>query len=163
MAGCWYLAVAGRPSSRRFACTAADPSPSANREPRRPTTARRWLGRGAAPCTWSAATSYPRDWVEGAHQQLRPIEKGIDVALAVDLVRLGMEKAYDAAIVMSGDKDLLPALETVYDLKLGHVELAAWTGCYRLRFAGTQLPWCHWVSEAEFRTVEDDTDYTRAD
>ena len=113
--------------------------------------------------------AYPPDWQESGGQQLRPTEKGIDVALAVDLVRLGMERAYDAAIVFSSDKDLLPALETVYDLKLGHVEIAAWRGSarsYRIRFNrptdAPQMPWCHWVSEPEFRTVEDQTDYTRS-
>ena len=51
---------------------------------------------------------YPRGW-----PQLPAQEKGIDVALAVDFVRLAIEGAYDVGIVFSGDTDLLPAMETV--------------------------------------------------
>ena len=41
--------------------------------------------------------------------QGRPQEKGIDVALAVDLVRLAIQGDYDVGVVMSTDNDLLPA------------------------------------------------------
>jgi uncharacterized LabA/DUF88 family protein len=94
------------------------------------------------------------------HPTTPPVEKGIDVALAVDVVAMGLRKEYDAAIVFSSDTDLMPAIETVYDNHLGHIELATWKGANRLRFARTQLPYCHYVSEPEFRTVEDQTDYT---
>ncbi|GAB4083300.1 NYN domain-containing protein [Modestobacter muralis] len=87
-------------------------------------------------------------------------EKGIDVALAVDVVAMGIREEYDAAIVVSSDTDLMPAIETVYANKLGHIELATWAGAHRLRFPRTQLPYCHFVSEPEFRTIEDQTDYT---
>jgi hypothetical protein len=100
---------------------------------------------------------YPSNW-----PTVPATEKGIDVALAVDMVRLAMQKAYDAAILVSADTDLLPAVETLYDLGLAHVELAAWTGgMNRLRFPNTQLPWCHFINEAVYRTLEDTTDYTR--
>lgn len=98
---------------------------------------------------------YPRDW-----PATPATEKGIDVALAVDLVRLAMQKAYDAAILVSADTDLMPAVETVYDLGLAHVELAAWSGMTRLRFPNSQLPWCHFINETAYRTLEDPTDYT---
>jgi uncharacterized LabA/DUF88 family protein len=39
-----------------------------------------------------------------------PREKGIDVALAVDFVRLAIEGAYDVGVMFSHDTDLLPAL-----------------------------------------------------
>lgn len=97
---------------------------------------------------------YPLDW-----PTTPAAEKGIDVALAVDLVRLAMTNAYDAAIVVSSDTDLLPAVETVYDLHLAHIEVATWAGAPRLRFSTTQLPWCHFVAEPEYRTIEDPTDY----
>jgi uncharacterized LabA/DUF88 family protein len=99
---------------------------------------------------------YPPDWPAAP-----ATEKGIDVALAVDLVRLALQGAYDAAILVSADTDLMPAVETVIDGKLAHLELAAWTGMRRLRFPGTQLPWCHFIDEATYRTIEDHTDYTR--
>lgn len=99
---------------------------------------------------------YPRDWPQSPAQ-----EKGIDVALAVDVVAMGLRKEYDAAIVVSSDTDLMPAIETIYYERLGHIELATWTGARRLRFPKTQLPWCHFISEAEFRSVEDVVDYTK--
>ena len=99
---------------------------------------------------------YPIDW------PVTPAaEKGIDVALAIDLVTLGMDKAYDAAILFSSDTDLLPAVETIIQRQLGHIELATWSGARRLRFPNSQLPWCHFVTEAEYQTIEDHTDYTK--
>lgn len=38
-------------------------------------------------------------------------EKGIDVKLAIDLIKLATEDVYDVAVVFSADTDLLPALE----------------------------------------------------
>ncbi len=83
------------------------------------------------------------------------------MALAIDLVAMGMSNGYDAAILFSSDTDLLPAVETVVDRKLGHIELATWSGARRLRFPNSQLPWCHFVGEAEYRTIQDHTDYTQ--
>lgn len=99
--------------------------------------------------------SYPRDYPD------RPAsEKGIDVAVAVDMIRLALTEDYmDTAILLSSDKDLLPAVETLYDLQLCHIELACWAGAYRLRFDNSQLPWCHNINEGEFRTIADEVDY----
>ncbi|WP_088283638.1 NYN domain-containing protein [Kineosporia sp. A_224] len=99
---------------------------------------------------------YPKDWPDTPAS-----EKGIDVALAIDMVRLAMQGAYDVAVLVSADTDLLPALETVTQLKLAHVELAAWSGTRRLRFPNSQLPWCHFIDEPTYRTLEDPTDYTQ--
>lgn len=99
---------------------------------------------------------YPHDWPDTPAS-----EKGVDVALAIDLVTLGLARAYDAAILFSSDTDLLPAVETVVQRRLGHIELATWSGASRIRFSGSQLPWCHFISELEYRTVEDHTDYTK--
>ena len=74
---------------------------------------------------------------------------------------MALREECDAAIVVSADTDLMPAIETVYTGRLGHVELATWAGARRLRFPGTQLPWCHFISEAEYRTLQDLTDYTQ--
>jgi len=87
-------------------------------------------------------------------------EKGIDVALAIDIA-MGMDNAYDAAILVSSDTDLLPAIEAIVARTLGHIELATWAGARRLRFPNTQLPWCHFISEQEYRTLEDVADYTQ--
>jgi uncharacterized LabA/DUF88 family protein len=48
----------------------------------------------------------------------------VDVLLAVDLVRLAAEDKYDAAVVLSGDADLVPAVETAQVLYRKRVEVA---------------------------------------
>ena len=98
---------------------------------------------------------YPRDWPKSPAQ-----EKGIDVALAVDFVRLAIEGAYDIGILFSCDTDLMPALETVALLPAADVEVAAWKRGNRLRFSGSALPWCHVLSQATYEGCRDHRDYT---
>ena len=95
------------------------------------------------------------------YPQGRPQEKGIDVALAVDFVRLALQGAYDVGVMMSTDNDLLPALETVRDHGPSGcgVEVAAWGvggQDQRLHFRGL---WCHWLDHAAYTAVEDQTRY----
>lgn len=99
---------------------------------------------------------YPRKWpAEPAH------EKGVDVALAVDLVRLAIEGAYDVGVVVSADTDLLPALEAVIEIGVAHVEVAAWQRQHRLRLRHQpHRLWCHWISEQEYSRVQDLVDYS---
>lgn len=99
---------------------------------------------------------YPRDFPLG-----RPQEKGIDVALAVDFVRLAYEGAYDVGIVASHDTDLVPAWETVHDLRLAHVEMSGWARRNGIWFPGAQQPWYHNLYERDYRVVCDDTDYLK--
>lgn len=40
-------------------------------------------------------------------------EKGVDVELAIDLVRLAMDEEFDVAIIASTDTDLLPPIEFI--------------------------------------------------
>lgn len=42
--------------------------------------------------------------------------KGDDIQIAVDMVRLAYENAYDTAILVSGDGDFVPAIKTVQKL-----------------------------------------------
>lgn len=101
---------------------------------------------------------YPSDWPVG-----KPMEKGIDVALAVDLVRLAHQGAYDTAVVFSRDTDLMPALEAVNEMRIPkvHIEVATWKGAGRLRFSSTNLPWCHMLDQDDYQAVQDTTDYLR--
>lgn len=87
--------------------------------------------------------------------------KGVDVALAVDFVRLAMQRAYDVGVMFSSDTDLLPALETVTEQALARVEVAAWSNTFRLRFGGTTRPWCHHLTARDYEAVMDPTDYTK--
>lgn len=99
---------------------------------------------------------YPRDW------PAKPaIEKGIDVAIATDMVRLALDGEVDTAVLFSSDKDLLPAVELLWERPNLGIEVAAWTKANRLRFPGTQLPWCHSLSQKDFESVRDRYDYTQ--
>jgi uncharacterized LabA/DUF88 family protein len=44
------------------------------------------------------------------------VEKGVDTAIATDMIRLAWEEAYDVAILATSDADLIPAVEFI-DLK----------------------------------------------
>lgn len=58
--------------------------------------------------------------------------KEVDVALATELLTQGFAGAYDTAIVVSGDRDFLPAIRAVQ--RMGkRVEIAALPGTYTSR------------------------------
>jgi hypothetical protein len=106
---------------------------------------------------------YPSDW-----PQTRAQEKGVDVALAIDFVQMALLGEFDVGVIMSTDTDLRPALEAVLHLRplAGPTcEVAAWTrpGCHgpRLSIPRARV-WCHWLSEADYLSVADRTDYNRA-
>jgi len=56
---------------------------------------------------------------EGIRTTIKPLrrrrEKGVDVALATELLRLGFKKAFTRAIIVSGDQDYVPAIRYVQD------------------------------------------------
>ena len=52
------------------------------------------------------------------------VEKGVDIMLATDLLRLGWDDLYDVAVLVSGDGDFAYALQAVKDMGK-HVEVAA--------------------------------------
>ncbi|MEM4239802.1 MAG: NYN domain-containing protein [Candidatus Woesearchaeota archaeon] len=47
------------------------------------------------------------------HSDGRPFQKGVDVALATEMLSLCMQDAYDTAIVVSGDSDYAHAIDRV--------------------------------------------------
>jgi len=103
---------------------------------------------------------YPRDWPEEKAE-----EKGIDVALAIDVVAMAVRKEYDVGVVMSTDTDIKPALEAVVSLggnPFPRVAVAAWSSpdrhSRRLSIAGRQL-WCFWLDENDYQAVADQTNY----
>lgn len=105
---------------------------------------------------------YPPGWPNAGGR--RPEEKGIDVAMAVDLTRLAQEDQYDVGIICTGDTDLIPAIEAVLDGNNGvQVEVAGWRSDYyrqRLSLPGRNI-WCHWLQRSDYENVRDDTDYTQ--
>ena len=60
-------------------------------------------------------------------------EKGVDVKIAVDLVRDGYENDYDEAVIMSGDDDFLYAVDVAKLLKPMH--MAAFASRYGYNMA----------------------------
>ena len=102
---------------------------------------------------------YPYDYPER-----KPEEKGIDVHIAIDFAIMAVRGEYDVGILMSGDTDLRPALETVSTLHGVKGEVAAWgtSSGYgrRLSVPGHNI-WCHWITEAAYTTIRDDTDYNK--
>lgn len=88
-----------------------------------------------------------------------PREKGIDVLLAVDLVMGAVNDVYDCAVVFSADTDLIPALNSVVELKSPKsVEVAAWQGSSRIS-AENAKTWCHYLRETDYDRVVDRHDY----
>lgn len=92
------------------------------------------------------------------------VQKGVDVALAVDVVRLFVEKRFDVGIVVSTDTDLVPALEAVIEIHGSDalpIEVAAWRSersQKRLRVAGKNV-YCFELALADYGAVRDLTDY----
>lgn len=103
---------------------------------------------------------YPNDWPRSKAEQ-----KGVDVALAVDVVSGAARRRFDVAVIASTDTDLVPALEAVIDLRRAwgspSVEVIAWAPLNkRLRVAAANI-WCHWLTPADYLAVRDPTNYAR--
>ena len=45
--------------------------------------------------------------------QTPTVEKGVDTAIATDMIRLAWEDAYDVAVIASSDRDLVPAVKFI--------------------------------------------------
>jgi len=105
---------------------------------------------------------YPVGWPDCDE---KPEEKGIDVALAIDVVIMAHRDLYDVAIIMSCDTDLRPAIEAVMFDTQKHIETAAWKpdrGEYQtLSIPGKRI-WCNLLSLESFNGCADRTDYTVA-
>jgi uncharacterized LabA/DUF88 family protein len=139
--------------------------PDATREPQSHAANQRqtaaWV-RNPAVTVIRRPLRYPFDW-----PQQRAQEKGVDVALGIDFVRLAVRGVYDVGVLMSTDTDLIPALEAALEIKTSgvHIEVAAWSGRganRRLSLPGTNLPWCHQIERAGYDKVRDIRDYNKA-
>jgi uncharacterized LabA/DUF88 family protein len=105
----------------------------------------------------------PTRWQGGQPVEWEVREKGIDVMIAVDMVRGALADEFDVAVLMSADTDLIPAAEAVLDAGKW-LEFAAWRPdvgwSTHLRIDGRQT-WCHHLRRADFEAVSDRTDYTQ--
>jgi hypothetical protein len=96
----------------------------------------------------------------------RPRQKGVDVELAVDVVRMAVEKRYDIGIVASTDTDMLPAVEAVDRLRgaerLPRLCVVAYAGLpksLQLPDHGARQPYVMRVRRIEYNDVRDGTVY----
>jgi uncharacterized LabA/DUF88 family protein len=97
-----------------------------------------------------------------------PREKGVDVEIAIDFVRLALEDVYDVGIMLSADTDLVPALQFVADKcrekRLITVGYAPDSGCQApapldLRRGSVER---RYMTRRDFERVRDDADYYRS-
>ena len=100
---------------------------------------------------------YPKNWPDEMAQ-----EKGIDVSIAIDFVRMAYRNEYDVGILFSCDTDLVPALEMVcQEYPKRTVEVAAWKSpkvSSRLRVRGANI-WCHLLHKEDYDICADHDDY----
>src|SRR5690606_6925075 len=92
----------------------------------------------------------PLRYPHGASSQ--PVEKGVDVELAIGAVEMTVTDACDVAIIFSNDTDLLPAVEAITRLKgQAAVETAAWASDnYHVRLRSKPSVFHHHLSERNF-------------
>ena len=62
------------------------------------------------------------------HKHTMPAEKGVDVGLATKMLMLGINQAYETAILVAGDRDYLETVKFLKGLGL-RVEIIAWRDC----------------------------------
>lgn len=118
-----------------------------------------WRASDACVVVETRPLRYPRDYPAAP-----PREKGIDVKLAVDFVRHAITKAADTLVMFSGDTDLVPAVEMVFDsfptTRVGAAS-ASWTGAPSIHLANRRGFWCYRLNRHDFESVRDDTNYAR--
>jgi len=73
---------------------------------------------------------YPRNWPTNSSK-----EKGVDVEMAIEIVRSAITGAADVLIVATRDTDLVRALDLVTATTQACVELATWQGQSELKIA----------------------------
>jgi NYN domain len=92
-----------------------------------------------------------------------PVEKGVDVALAVSAIEAMLTSRCDVAIVFSHDTDLLPVPEAIARLAgPDHVETASWTSSsFKQRLQPKAPVTHHRVTQQIFEAVETPINYAR--
>lgn len=68
------------------------------------------------------------------HKETVHAEKGVDVGLATKMLMLAFNKAYDTAILVSGDRDYLETVKFIKNMGL-RIEIMAWQGTISTEFA----------------------------
>ncbi len=66
------------------------------------------------------------------------VEKGVDIAIAVDMLSMAFHNAYDTAVLVSSDGDFAKAANAVRDLGK-HVEVACFHKAYHIKQAADKV------------------------
>jgi hypothetical protein len=92
-------------------------------------------------------------------------QKGVDVALAVDVVSMAHEGGYEIAVIASTDTDLVPSIEAVQRIRgtdrFPRVCVVSYNGMgKRLQLAGSGAqPYAFRLNRADYQAVRDTTIY----
>jgi uncharacterized LabA/DUF88 family protein len=96
----------------------------------------------------------------------RPRQKGVDVELAVDVVRLAVQGAYEVGIIASTDTDLVPAIEAVdvfrSDKRFPRICTVSYTGMAKklqIPDGSRRQPFVFRLKHDDYRTTHDSTVY----
>jgi len=95
---------------------------------------------------------YPRDWPNERAQ-----EKGVDVMLALAVVRCAISQSCDRIVVVTRDTDILPAIEMAEAEHPGSIIIATWDGSSILR-PNVSVPTLR-LNQQEFNRSRDTTTY----
>ena len=90
-------------------------------------------------------------------------QKGVDVALAVDFVIMGVEGKYDIGIIFSTDTDLRPALEFIASRGCPAAEVACWWSDRSQKYLSISNAkvWSHRLTEQDYKSICDYRDYNK--
>jgi hypothetical protein len=94
-----------------------------------------------------------------AGKVLRVEEKGVDVMIALALVRCADSGDYDVVILASHDTDLEPALDAALETRRVKIETAGWRARKRLKSTNQRL-WHTFLQQEHFERARDLKDYT---
>jgi uncharacterized LabA/DUF88 family protein len=131
-------------------------APSNRHEPRgyaATQSQRAWWTRDSIVKVHYRTLRYPSYWPKEPAR-----EKGIDVLLAINVVRLAGSGEYDILVLATHDTDLEPALEMAAGLGRAKIETAGWLGAKRLRLSGCSL-WHTALGGEDFVATRDRRQY----
>jgi len=96
---------------------------------------------------------YPPNWPTSPAR-----EKGVDVLVALKVVRAALDPQFDVVILASHDTDLEPALEIAVADRQAKIETAGWAGARVLRPSGVRL-WHTALSVTDLERTRDRLNY----
>ncbi|HLI32809.1 MAG TPA: NYN domain-containing protein [Solirubrobacteraceae bacterium] len=103
----------------------------------------------------------PLRYLRGSAQPGRPVEKGIDVALALGVVEALLTNVIDVAVLFTHDSDLRPAVEMIARLRgANRIETASWSSrSFSRRLGKVDGVHHHTISRRVFEMVETPVNY----